>query len=58
MLAGHSYGGMVTRRAGPASRRVPAVAEDPAWEAYALDGGHNLMGDAPEAVVKILLDAA
>ncbi|MDF2704474.1 MAG: major facilitator superfamily transporter [Nonomuraea muscovyensis] len=32
--------------------------EDPTWTAHALDGGHNLMRDAPQALLKILLDAA
>ncbi|MCC5576123.1 alpha/beta fold hydrolase [Microtetraspora sp. AC03309] len=30
--------------------------EDSAWTTYALDGGHNLMRDAPLEVLKILLD--
>lgn len=32
--------------------------EDPAWTTYALDGGHNLMRDAPEDLLKILVEAA
>ncbi|WNV83400.1 alpha/beta fold hydrolase [Umezawaea sp. Da 62-37] len=31
---------------------------DPAWTAHALDGGHNLMRDAPEGLAEILLNAA
>jgi pimeloyl-ACP methyl ester carboxylesterase len=31
---------------------------DPAWTTYALDGGHNLMRDAPEDLLKILVEAA
>ncbi|MEV5711690.1 alpha/beta hydrolase [Actinoallomurus sp. NPDC052274] len=32
--------------------------EDPAWTTYALDGGHNLMRDAPQDLLKVLLEAA
>jgi pimeloyl-ACP methyl ester carboxylesterase len=32
--------------------------ENPAWTTYALDGGHNLMRDAPQDLLKILLQAA
>ncbi|GGS91706.1 alpha/beta fold hydrolase [Nonomuraea spiralis] len=32
--------------------------DDPAWTAHALDGGHNLMRDTPDALLKILLQAA
>ena len=32
--------------------------EDPSWTTHALDSGHNLMRDAPEDLLKILLDAA
>ncbi|GLX07111.1 alpha/beta hydrolase family protein [Microbispora sp. NBRC 16548] len=32
--------------------------EDPAWTTYALGGGHNLMRDAPEDLLKILVEAA
>lgn len=31
--------------------------DDPAWETHALDGGHNLMRDTPDDLLKILLDA-
>jgi hypothetical protein len=31
--------------------------EDSAWKTYALDGGHNLMRDAPQDLLKILLEA-
>ncbi|MEU7690691.1 alpha/beta fold hydrolase [Microbispora hainanensis] len=31
---------------------------DPAWATYALDGGHNLMRDAPEDLLEILAEAA
>ena len=31
---------------------------DPAWTTHALDGGHNLMRDAPDDLLKILLDVA
>ncbi|MEU8273671.1 alpha/beta fold hydrolase [Microbispora bryophytorum] len=31
--------------------------EDPAWTTYPLDGGHNLMRDAPEDLLKILTGA-
>lgn len=31
--------------------------EDPGWTTHALDGGHNLMRDAPVELLKILLDA-
>ncbi|MFF4771353.1 alpha/beta fold hydrolase [Microtetraspora fusca] len=31
--------------------------EDPSWTTHALDGGHNLMRDAPQDLLKILLDA-
>jgi hypothetical protein len=31
---------------------------DPAWTTHALDSGHNLMRDAPDELLKILLDAA
>ncbi|MFG1709744.1 alpha/beta fold hydrolase [Nonomuraea sp. M3C6] len=31
--------------------------EDPAWKTYALEGGHNLMRDAPQDLLKILLEA-
>ncbi|NUP65682.1 MAG: alpha/beta hydrolase [Nonomuraea sp.] len=36
----------------PVHRRLR---EDPAWETYALDSGHNLMRDAPQDLLKILL---
>ena len=29
--------------------------DDPLWTVHALDGGHNLMRDAPEDLLKILL---
>jgi hypothetical protein len=29
--------------------------EDPSWRTYALDSGHNLMRDAPQDLLKILL---
>jgi hypothetical protein len=29
--------------------------DDPLWTVHALDSGHNLMRDAPEDLVKILL---
>ncbi|MGV9778298.1 hypothetical protein [Streptosporangium sp. NPDC003464] len=29
--------------------------EDPSWATHALDSGHNLMRDAPEDLLKILL---
>lgn len=32
--------------------------EDPSWTTHALDGGHNLMRDAPDDLLKILLDVA
>ncbi len=32
--------------------------EDPAWTTYALGGGHNLMRDALEDLLKILVEAA
>ncbi|MFC4121705.1 alpha/beta fold hydrolase [Nonomuraea zeae] len=32
--------------------------EDPTWTTHALDSGHNLMRDAPQDLLKILLDAA
>lgn len=31
---------------------------DPAWTTHALDGGHNLMRDAPGELLEILLDVA
>jgi pimeloyl-ACP methyl ester carboxylesterase len=31
---------------------------DPAWTTHALDGGHNLMRDAPQALLEILLGTA
>ncbi|ROO87049.1 alpha/beta hydrolase family protein [Actinocorallia herbida] len=31
---------------------------DPSWTVHALDGGHNLMRDAPDALLKAVLDAA
>jgi pimeloyl-ACP methyl ester carboxylesterase len=30
--------------------------EDPSWTTHALDGGHNLMRDAPEGLLKIMLE--
>lgn len=30
--------------------------EDPSWTTYALDGGHNLMRDTPDHLLKILLE--
>lgn len=32
--------------------------EDPSWTTYALDGGHNLMRDAPEELLRILVETA
>jgi pimeloyl-ACP methyl ester carboxylesterase len=32
--------------------------QDPSWATYALDSGHNLMRDAPQDLLKILLEAA
>ncbi|MFC4592238.1 alpha/beta fold hydrolase [Sphaerisporangium corydalis] len=32
--------------------------EDPAWTTHALDGGHNLMRDAPNDLLKVLLQVA
>jgi len=32
--------------------------EDPSWTTHALDGGHNLMRDAPNDLLTILLDIA
>ncbi|WP_214412992.1 alpha/beta fold hydrolase [Sphaerisporangium fuscum] len=32
--------------------------EDPSWTAHALDSGHNLMRDAPQDLLRILLEAA
>ena len=32
--------------------------EDPSWTVHALDGGHNLMRDAPQDLLKILLETA
>ncbi|MFI6789558.1 alpha/beta fold hydrolase [Nonomuraea sp. NPDC050383] len=32
--------------------------QDPAWTAHAVDGRHNLMRDAPDELLKILLGAA
>jgi hypothetical protein len=29
--------------------------DDPLWTAHALDSGHNIMRDAPEDLLKILL---
>jgi len=34
------------------------LSEDPAWSTHALDSGHNLMRDAPQALLKILLEAS
>ncbi|MGK5640190.1 alpha/beta fold hydrolase [Streptomyces sp. URMC 126] len=31
---------------------------DPAWRTHALASGHNVMGDAPDALLEVLLDAA
>ncbi|MDI2130834.1 alpha/beta fold hydrolase [Yinghuangia seranimata] len=31
---------------------------DPAWQTHALDSGHNVMRDAPDALLKVLLSAA
>jgi hypothetical protein len=31
--------------------------EDPSWTTHALDSGHNLMRDAPQDLLKILLEA-
>ncbi len=39
----------------PVYRRLRA---DPAWTTHALDGGHNLMRDAPGELLEILLDVA
>ncbi|MCF6473372.1 alpha/beta fold hydrolase [Nonomuraea sp. MG754425] len=39
----------------PVHQRLRA---DPAWETHALDGGHNLMRDAPEDLLEILLATA
>jgi len=32
--------------------------DDPAWTVHELDSGHNVLRDAPDQVLKILLDAA
>ena len=32
--------------------------DDPAWRTHALNGGHNLMRDAPQDLLKILLQVA
>ncbi|GAA4930871.1 alpha/beta fold hydrolase [Streptomyces coeruleoprunus] len=32
--------------------------DDPSWQVHALESGHNVMGDAPEELLKILLAAA
>lgn len=51
----------VPGRHGAGRRRVPftpvyqRLREDLAWETYVLDGGHNLMRDAPQDLLKILL---
>lgn len=34
------------------------VRDDPSWNVHELDGGHNLMRDNPDDLVRILLDAA
>ena len=34
------------------------LSDDPAWHTYAVDGQHNLMRDAPDDLLRILLDVA
>ncbi|MEU8055092.1 alpha/beta fold hydrolase [Microbispora bryophytorum] len=41
----------------PFTATYERLREDPAWTTYALDGGHNLMRDAPEDLLKILTGA-
>lgn len=32
------------------------LGEDPSWTTHALEGGHNLMRDTPQDLLKILLE--
>ncbi|MFI8848913.1 alpha/beta hydrolase [Streptomyces sp. 891-h] len=40
----------------PFTSTYQQLREDPAWTTHALDGGHNLMRDAPQDLLKILLE--
>ncbi|UBU18655.1 alpha/beta fold hydrolase [Nonomuraea gerenzanensis] len=40
----------------PFTATYQRLCQDPAWITYALDSGHNLMRDAPQDLLKILLE--
>jgi pimeloyl-ACP methyl ester carboxylesterase len=42
----------------PLRQSYDRVRDDPAWTVHELDGGHNLMRDNPDDLLRILLDAA
>ncbi|GAB2866031.1 alpha/beta fold hydrolase [Actinocorallia aurea] len=42
----------------PFTATYERLRDDPSWTVHALDGGHNLMRDAPDALLKAVLDAA
>jgi pimeloyl-ACP methyl ester carboxylesterase len=42
----------------PLATSYTRVAEDPAWTTHALDARHDLLRDAPDEILKILLEAA
>jgi len=48
---------LVGRRAHP-RRLLLSPGLRPGWTTHALDGGHNLMRDAPGELLEILLDIA
>ncbi|MGV9306361.1 alpha/beta fold hydrolase [Nonomuraea sp. NPDC004354] len=41
----------------PFTTTYQRLRQDPAWTTHALDSGHNLMRDAPQDLLKILLEA-
>ncbi len=42
----------------PFTTTYERLREDPAWRVFAVDGGHNLMRDAPDDLVRILTESA
>ncbi|MFH8369313.1 alpha/beta fold hydrolase [Streptomyces sp. NPDC018031] len=51
----HATGWPGTSPFEPVRRRLLA---DPAWRVHPVDSGHNVMGGAPDALLRILLEAA